>query len=140
MADQELKMLVAQGVQALKAGGEVATKATGGIQDASSPERQAALQAGSKTSEQRAQRIVQALQETGRAACLALLDRRVWHAPQHAAKLGMSQTEQGMRASLEEAKQENQRYTALADEDAGRGLGVAHPSTMTLGAAGAQGV
>ena len=82
MADPELKMLVAQGVQDLKAGGEVATKATGGIQDASSPERQAALQAGSKTSEQRAQRIVQALQETGRAACLALLDRRVWHSPQ----------------------------------------------------------
>lgn len=66
MADQELKTLVAQGLQALKAGGEVAKKATAEIQnDASHPELQAALQAGNKTSEQWAQRIEQALQETG---------------------------------------------------------------------------
>jgi hypothetical protein len=58
MADQELKTLVAQGLQALKAGGEVAKKATAEIQaDASHPELQAALQQGDKTSEQWAQRV-----------------------------------------------------------------------------------
>ncbi|CAA9247713.1 MAG: hypothetical protein AVDCRST_MAG04-1934 [uncultured Acetobacteraceae bacterium] len=66
MADQELKTLVAQGLQALKAGGEVAKKATAEIQaDASHPELQAALQQGNKTSEQWAQRVEKALAETG---------------------------------------------------------------------------
>lgn len=66
MADQELKMLVAQGLQALKAGSEVAKKATAEIQgDAGHPELRAALQEGNKTSEQWAQRISQAVQETG---------------------------------------------------------------------------
>ena len=66
MADQELKTLVAQGLQALKAGGEVAKKAMAEIQaDASHPELQAALQQGNKTSEQWAQRVEKALAETG---------------------------------------------------------------------------
>jgi ferritin-like metal-binding protein YciE len=66
MADQELKTLIAQGLQALKAGSEVAKKATAEIQaDASHPELRAALQAGNKTSEQWAQRIEKALAETG---------------------------------------------------------------------------
>ena len=66
MADQGLKALVAQGLQALKAGGEVAKKATAEIEnDASHPELKAALQAGNKTSEQWAQRIAQAVGETG---------------------------------------------------------------------------
>ncbi len=66
MADGELKVLVAQGLQALKAGGEVAKKATAEIEnDASHPELKAALQAGNRTSEQWAQRIAQALGETG---------------------------------------------------------------------------
>jgi len=57
-----------QGLTALRAGGEVAKRATGEIQDdASNPDLQAALQAGNKTSEQWAQRIEQALQETGSA-------------------------------------------------------------------------
>ena len=64
MADQELKTLVSQGLQAMKAGGEVAKKATAAIEkDASHPELKAALQAGNKTSEQWAQRIAQAMQE-----------------------------------------------------------------------------
>ena len=64
MNDQELKTLVSLGLQAMKAGGEVAKKATADIEkDASHPELKAALQAGNKTSEQWAQRITQAMQE-----------------------------------------------------------------------------
>ncbi len=66
MADQELKTLVAQGLQALKAGGEVAKLATADIQkDASHPDLQAALREANKTAEQWAQRIASAIQETG---------------------------------------------------------------------------
>ena len=66
MAEQELKTLVAQGLQALRAGGEVAKKATAEIQsDASDPELKAALQEGNRTSEQWAQRVEAALRETG---------------------------------------------------------------------------
>ena len=67
MADQELKILVAQGLQALKAGSDVAKYATSEIQDdASHPDLKSALQAGNKTAEQWAQRITQALRETCR--------------------------------------------------------------------------
>ena len=159
MADQELKMLVAQGLQALKAGGEVAKKATAEIQDdASNPELQAALLAGNKTAEGWAQRIAQALQESGgaedtgnpvldahyevskkirqKAPDAATRDLGIIAAGQlalhywiaafgtlrnYAAKLGMSQTEQNMRASLEEAKQADQQHTALAEKMLGAG-------------------
>ena len=159
MADQELKMLVAQGLQALKAGGEVAKQATAEIQDdASHPELQSALQAGNKTAEQWAQRIAQALQETGGAEDTGNpvlqahyeVSRRIrqkapdattrdlgiiaagqlalhyWIAAfgtlrNYAAKLGMSQTEQNMRISLEEAKQADQQHTALAEKMLGAG-------------------
>lgn len=159
MADQELKMLVAQGLQALKAGGEVAKKATSEIQnDASNPELQAALQAGNKTSEQWTQRISQALQEAGGAEdtgnpildahyevskqirqkapdattrdlgiiAAGQLALHYWIAAfgtlrNYAAKLGMSQTEQSMAASLEEAKQADLQHTALAEKMLGAG-------------------
>ena len=66
MADQDIKTLVAQGLQALKAGGEVAKKATAEIEtDARHPELKSALQAGNTTSEQWAQRIRQAIEEVG---------------------------------------------------------------------------
>lgn len=66
MADQELKMLVAQGLQALKAGSEVAEMATADIEkDATHPELKAALMHGNKTAEQWAQRIHQAIEEAG---------------------------------------------------------------------------
>jgi len=66
MADQELKKLVAQGLQALKAGSEVAKMATGEISnDARHPELKAALQAGNRTAEQWAQRIQRAIAEAG---------------------------------------------------------------------------
>ena len=66
MADQKLRTLVANGLQALKAGGEVAKQATAEIQhDASHPDLKTALQAANKTAEQWAQRIEQALQEAG---------------------------------------------------------------------------
>ncbi len=154
MADQELKMLVANGLQALKAGGEVAKKATAEIQDdASHPDLKSALQASNKVAEQWAERIDQALQETGGAEDTgnAILDAHFevskkirqkapddmsrdlgivaagqlalhyWIASfgtlgNYASKLGLSQTEKSMRASLEEAKQEDQQYTALAEK------------------------
>lgn len=65
MADQ-LKTLVAQGLQALKAGGEVAKRATAEIQnDVSDPGLKSALEAGNKTAEQWAQRVGRALAEAG---------------------------------------------------------------------------
>ncbi len=68
MADQEIKTLIAHGLQALKAGSGVAKKATAEIQnDASHPDLKSALQAGNSVSEQWAQRIDQAIAETGSA-------------------------------------------------------------------------
>lgn len=65
MADQ-IKALVAQGVQALKAGGEVAKQATAEIQnDATDPGLKSALQQGNQVAEQWAQRIQRAAQEAG---------------------------------------------------------------------------
>jgi ferritin-like metal-binding protein YciE len=68
MADQNLKALVAQGLQAMKAGGEVAKMATADIEkDASHPDLKSALQQANKTSEQWQQRLAQAVQEAGSA-------------------------------------------------------------------------
>ena len=68
MTDQNLKALVAQGFQALRAGVEVAKTATIEIErDVKDPDLKSALQAGSKTSAQWAQRIERALAETGNA-------------------------------------------------------------------------
>ncbi len=68
MPEQEIKTLVAQGLQALKAGGEVAKKATAEIEtDASHPELKSALQAGNTISEQWTQRIHQAIEQAGSA-------------------------------------------------------------------------
>ena len=59
-------MLVAQGLQALQAGSQVARTATADIEgDASSADLKAALQAGNRVAEQWAQRIGRALAETG---------------------------------------------------------------------------
>jgi len=132
----------------------VAKKATAEIEnDASHPELKAALQAGNKTSEQWAQRIAQAVQETGGAEdpgnevleahydvskkirqkapdattrdlgiiAAGQLALHYWIASfgtlgNYAKKLGMSQTAQNMRTSLEEAKQADQQHTALAEK------------------------
>lgn len=68
MADQNPKALVAQGLQAMKAGGEVAKMATADIEkDASHPDLKSALQQANKTSEQWQQRLAQAVQEAGSA-------------------------------------------------------------------------
>lgn len=68
MADQNLKALVAQGLHAMKAGGEVAKMATADIEkDASHPDLKSALQQANKTSEQWQQRLAQAVQEAGSA-------------------------------------------------------------------------
>lgn len=152
MADQALKALVAQGLQALRAGSEVAKAATSEIQnDARDPGLKSALQAGTRTSEQWAQRIERALAEAGHAedAGNPVLDahyevsRRIrqkapddlsrdlgiiaagqlalhyWIASfgtlrTYASALGLSETEQAMQASLDEAKQADQQHTDLA--------------------------
>ncbi len=154
MADQELKVLVATGLQALKAGGEVAKMATAEIQgDASHPDLKSALQAGNKVAEQWAERIELALRETGGAedtgnivldahfevskkirakapddmsrdlgiVAAGQLALHYWIASfgtlgSYASKLGLSQTEESMRTSLGEAKEEDRHYTALAEK------------------------
>ena len=154
MADQQLRTLVANGLQALKAGGEVAKKATADIHnDASHPDLKSALETGNSTAEHWAQRIEKALQETGGAedegnpildahfevskkirqkapdamsrdlgiVAAGQLALHYWIASfgtlgNYARKLGLSQTEQSMHQCLEEAKQQDQQYTALAEK------------------------
>lgn len=63
---QSLKALVAQGLQALMAGSEVAKRATGEIQnDASAPELQEFLRQGEQQSQRWERRIARALEEIG---------------------------------------------------------------------------
>ena len=152
MADQNLKILVAQGLQALKAGGEIAKKATAEIQnDAGHPELKSALQEGNRTAEQWAQRIERALKEAGGAEdvgnpvlkahyevsqiirqkapdtesrdlgiiAAGQLALHYWIASfgtlrTYASQLDLTQTEQELHASLEEAKEADQQHTALA--------------------------
>ena len=65
MSDQ-LKTLVAQGLQAMKAGSEVAKRATAEIQnDASDAGLKSALETGNKTAEQWAKRVQDAIAEAG---------------------------------------------------------------------------
>ena len=69
MDNNALKTLVAQGLTAMKAGSEVAAKATAEIrQDARHPELKAALETGNTVSQGWAQGIEQALREAGGAS------------------------------------------------------------------------
>ncbi len=149
-----IKQLVAQGLQALHAGDQVAKRATAEIEnDAKHPELRAALQTGNQMSEQWGQRIQRALGEAGGAPDTGNpvleaqyeVSRRIrqsaaddtsrdlgiiaagqlalhyWIAAfgtlrNYAAKLGMTQTEQDLRACLEDAKQADQQHTALAEK------------------------
>ena len=66
MADDDLRQLVRQGLTALRAGSEVARNATREIQDdATHPDLKAALEQGSRQSEEWAARIDRALEEAG---------------------------------------------------------------------------
>ena len=66
MPEQDIRKLVVQGLQAQKAGTEVAKKATSEIEnDAKNPELRSALQAGNRISEEWGRRIDQALAEAG---------------------------------------------------------------------------
>ncbi len=152
MADNNLKMLVSQGLQALKAGGDVAKHATAEIQqDASNPQLVAALKAGNERAEQWQQRIEQALAESGEAedvgnsileahykvsqiirqkasdaesrdlgiVAAGQLALHYWSAAfgtlhAYAAHLGLTQTEQNLGRSLDEAKQADQEHTEIA--------------------------
>lgn len=152
MTDQKLKMLAAQDFQALRAGSEVAKAATAELErDVKDPDLKSALQAGSKTSTQWAQRIERALAKAGGAEdvgnpvleahfevsrqirqkapddltrdlgiiAAGQLALHYWIASfgtlrSYASALGMSQTEQDIQTSLDEAKQFDQQHMELA--------------------------
>ena len=66
MSDDSIKTLVAQGLSAMKAGSDVAAKATDEISgDAQHPALKTALQAGNQVSKQWAERISRASQQAG---------------------------------------------------------------------------
>lgn len=66
MSDDNLKQLVSQGLAAMRAGGEVAARATDEISsDATHPALKAALEEGNRTSQQWAERIDRAIQQAG---------------------------------------------------------------------------
>lgn len=66
MANDNLKALVSQGLSAMKAGSDVAKRATDEIgNDATHPDLKAALDEGNRTSKQWAERIERAVQQAG---------------------------------------------------------------------------
>ena len=66
MANDNLKELVSQGLSAMKAGSDVAARATDEISnDASHPELKAALEQGNSTSKKWADQIDRAMEQTG---------------------------------------------------------------------------
>lgn len=66
MANDNLKELVSQGLSAMKAGSDVAARATDEISnDASHPDLKAALEQGNRTAQEWADRIDRALEQTG---------------------------------------------------------------------------
>ena len=66
MTEDSFKQLVAQGLAAMKAGSEVAARATNEISnDATHPGLKAALEEGNRTSKQWAERVERALQQAG---------------------------------------------------------------------------
>lgn len=66
MSDENLKKLVAQGLSAMKAGSDVAAKATDEISnDASHPALKDALENGNRTSKQWAEHIARAVHQVG---------------------------------------------------------------------------
>lgn len=66
MADDNLKELVSQGLSAMKAGSDVAARATDDIsKDATHPDLKAALEEGNRRSQQWADRIDRAMEQTG---------------------------------------------------------------------------
>ena len=154
MADQELKTLVTQGLQAMKAGSDVAKMATADIEkDASHPELKSALETGNKTAAQWAQRIDQAIAEAGNSQAIpnevleahfdvskkirqkapdattrdlgivaaGQMALHYWIAAfgtmaNYAANLNLTQTAQNMKQSADEAKEADQKHTALAEK------------------------
>ena len=68
MSDDSIKTLVAHGLAAMKAGSDVAAKATDEINgDVQHPQLKAVLEAGNKVSQQWAERIARASQQVGAA-------------------------------------------------------------------------
>lgn len=152
--NEALNMLLAQGLQALKAGAEIGKAASSDNQQAATnPDLKAALQAGAQTSEHWAQRIKRALAETGGAddvgnpvleahyevskqirqkapddqvrdlgiIAAGQLALHYWIASfgtlrTYASQVGLTETQQAMQTSLEEAKQFDQGFTALAEK------------------------
>lgn len=154
MADDNLKQLVSQGLAAMKAGSDVAAKATDEISnDATHPSLKSALEEGNNTSKQWAQRIERAVQQAGgdgqqdnpileahyevsrrirsQAAddtsrdlgivASGQLALHYWIAAfgtmaNYANKLGMDDIGRDMKQSADEARQADEKHTALAEQ------------------------
>ena len=150
--NEALKKLVAQGLAALKSGGQLGSQAAADIEsDARNPELKAALREGSQTAQEWATRIDRALQEAGGAEdtdnpiikahyevgnrirqsapddysrdlgiiASGQLALHYWIAAfgtmkSYASQLGLSQTEQDMEKSLDEAKAGDKKMTEIA--------------------------
>lgn len=150
--DEALKKLVAQGLAALKAGGEIAAGATDEIRnDARDPQLKQALEQGNDTAKQWAQRVERALDEVGgydraenpivqahyevskkirgeaadeRSRDLGIIANgqlalHYWIVAfgtlrTYAEAIGMDRIAQDLQASLDEAKQADERHNEIA--------------------------
>jgi len=155
MADDNLKTLVSQGLAAMKAGSDVAARATDEIgNDASHPDLKAALDEGNRTSKRWADRIDRAIQqidgdggsqdnpvleahyEVSRRIRQAATDEtsrdlgiiasgqlalHYWIAAfgtmaNYTRQLGMNDVASDMKASMDEARQADEKHTQLAEQ------------------------
>ena len=131
MADQEIKTLIAQGLQALRAGGEVAKKATaeqwaqrigraieeaGSAEDTGNPILEAHYDVSNRIRQKAPDDTSRDL-GTVAAGQLAL---HYWIAAfgtlgNYASRLGLERVRQSMHSSLEEARQADREHTVLAE-------------------------
>ncbi len=154
MAEDNLKQLVEHGLAAMKAGSEVAARATAEISnDAKHPALKDALETGNHTSKQWAERIDRARQQVGEGpahdnpileAHYEVSQRIRQHAPddrsrdlgiiangqfalhywiaafgtmaRYTKQLGMEDVARDMKSSADEAKQADEKHSALAEQ------------------------
>jgi len=153
MANDNLKTLVSEGLAAMKAGSDIAARATDEIgDDATHPDLKAALDEGNRTSREWADRISRAVQQAGGGdtndnpvlEAHYEVSRRIrqqaaddmsrdlgiiasgqlaihyWIAAfgtmaSYTKQLGMADVARDMKASADEAKQADEKHTALAE-------------------------
>lgn len=159
MPNDNLKILVTQGLAAMKGGSDVAAKATDEISnDVSNPQLKSALEEGNRTSQQWADRIDRALQQAGGGGqrdnpvleAHYEVSRRIrqeapdemsrdlgiiasgqlalhyWIASfgtmaNYTRQVGMEDVASDMKACADEAKQADEKHTALAEQMLGQG-------------------